>query len=84
MLRRIRQQHGRLSRIADRRCRSISQSAAGFRTKRARDVTGTKLLTLATACQAEFLVTNDRRHPLPLRVYDRTRIVTPTGFLREL
>ncbi len=49
-----------------------------------RDVTDTKFLGLAEASGADFLVTNDHRHLLPLGEYHRTRIVTPAQFLREL
>lgn len=49
-----------------------------------RDVTDTKFLRLAEETQADYLVTNDRRHLLPLRQYGQTRIVTPARFLREL
>ena len=49
-----------------------------------RDVTDTKFLGLAEASDADFLVTNDHRHLLPLRQYRNTRIVTPAQFLRAL
>lgn len=53
-------------------------------TQLARDITDTKFLALAEESRADYLVTNDRRHLLPLRRYHHTRIVTPTQFLREL
>lgn len=49
-----------------------------------RDLTDTKYLALAEASHADYLVTNDHRHLLRLRHYGRTRIVTPTQFLRRL
>ncbi len=49
-----------------------------------RDVTDTKFLGLAEASGANFLVTNDHRHLLPIGKYRHTRIVTPAKFLREL
>lgn len=49
-----------------------------------RDVTDTKFLSLAAESDADYLVTNDRRHLLPLKRFQRTRIVTPAWFLREL
>jgi putative PIN family toxin of toxin-antitoxin system len=49
-----------------------------------RDVTDTKFLALAIHCNADYLVTNDRRHLLRLRQYGRTQIVTPAEFLRQL
>ena len=49
-----------------------------------RDTTDVKLLSLAAESGAEYLVSNDRRHLLRLRHYQRTRIVTPAQFLREL
>jgi putative PIN family toxin of toxin-antitoxin system len=49
-----------------------------------RDVTDRKFLALAQASAADFLVTNDRRHLLPLKRFGRTRIVTPAAFLRHL
>src|SRR5438105_1334275 len=42
-----------------------------------RDVTDVKLLGLCEDSGADFLVTNDRRHLLPLKKHGRTRIVTP-------
>jgi predicted nucleic acid-binding protein len=50
----------------------------------ARDATDTKFLGLAQVAQADYLVTNDRRHLLRLKHYGRTKIVTPAQFLREL
>jgi len=49
-----------------------------------RDLTDTKFLALAAACGADYLVTNDRRHLLPIGEYEGTKIVTPAAFLREL
>jgi predicted nucleic acid-binding protein len=46
-----------------------------------RDVTDTKFLDLAVASDADYFVTNDRRHLLPLKRIGRTRIVTPHKFL---
>ena len=49
-----------------------------------RDVTDTKFLALAHESGAAYLVTNDNRHLLRLKQYGRTRILTPSQFLREL
>lgn len=49
-----------------------------------RDVTDVKFLSVAVESTADYLVTNDHRHLLPLRHYRGTWIVTPTQFLREL
>jgi putative PIN family toxin of toxin-antitoxin system len=49
-----------------------------------RDVTDTKFLSVAVESTADYLVTNDHRHLLPLRRYRGTRIVTPTQFLHEI
>jgi uncharacterized protein len=49
-----------------------------------RDVTDSKFLALAEASDADYLVTNDRRHLLGLKRHRRTEIVTPTEFLRRL
>lgn len=50
----------------------------------ARDMTDTKFLALAEESDADYLVTNDRRHLLRLGEYAGTHIVTPTVFLRHL
>jgi putative PIN family toxin of toxin-antitoxin system len=50
----------------------------------ARDITDTKFLALSELSGAEYLVTYDHRHLLPLKQFGRTRIVTPAQFLREL
>jgi uncharacterized protein len=49
-----------------------------------RDMTDTKFLSVAVESKADFLVTNDRRHLLPLEQFRQTRIVTPTQFLHDL
>jgi putative PIN family toxin of toxin-antitoxin system len=49
-----------------------------------RDLTDTKLLSLALESNADYLVTNDRRHLLRLKRFARTKIVTPGEFLRRL
>ena len=49
-----------------------------------RDLTDTKFLALAADSEADYLVTNDHRHLLPLRQFQTTRIVTPAAFLRDL
>jgi putative PIN family toxin of toxin-antitoxin system len=48
------------------------------------DVTDIKFLALAAATDADYLVTNDRRHLLPLGRFRWTRIVTPAQFLKAL
>jgi putative PIN family toxin of toxin-antitoxin system len=50
----------------------------------ARDVTDNKFLALAEAADADYLVTNDRRHLLPLKRHLTTEVVTPAEFLRRL
>ena len=62
----------------------VQEEVPGVSAVLTRDVTDTKFLGLAEASNADYLVTNDRRHLLPLRQYHRTRIVTPAQFLREL
>ncbi len=49
-----------------------------------RDITDTKFLALAAESHADFLVTNDRRHLLPLKKFQDTKIVTPRRFLAAL
>jgi putative PIN family toxin of toxin-antitoxin system len=49
-----------------------------------RDVTDTKFLALAEKSKAEYLITNDRRHLLPLKRFFGTRILTPARFLKCL
>jgi uncharacterized protein len=49
-----------------------------------RDIMDTKFLALAQQSDAEYVVTNDRRHLLRLRQYGGTQIVTPAEFLRKL
>src|SRR4051794_34916800 len=49
-----------------------------------RDVGDAKFLALAAAANADFLVTNDRRHLRRLREFEGTRIVSPAEFLRAL
>jgi uncharacterized protein len=49
-----------------------------------RDATDARVLSLAAASGADFLVTNDRRHLLRLKEFQRTRIVTPHRFLQEI
>ena len=49
-----------------------------------RDVTDTKFLALAGQSGADYLVTNDRRHLLPIGYYHHTRIATPNEFLKHL
>jgi putative PIN family toxin of toxin-antitoxin system len=48
------------------------------------DMTDTKFLALAAESHADFLVTNDRRHLLPLKQFGDTLVVTPASFLRTL
>ena len=49
-----------------------------------RDMTDTKFLGLAAEVSADFLVTRDRRHLLRLRRIQKTRIITPMKFLKEV
>jgi uncharacterized protein len=41
-----------------------------------------KVLECAVTARAEYLVTGDRRHLLPLRIYEGVKIVTPNDFLQ--
>ena len=47
-----------------------------------RDITDAKFLALAEVSNANYLVTNDRRHLLPLKRHGHTRIVVPAQFLK--
>lgn len=49
-----------------------------------RDATDVMLVNLAFHSNANYLVTNDRRHLLPLRRIGQTLIVTPAKFLPVL
>ncbi len=49
-----------------------------------RDITDRKFLELAIAGDADYLVTNDRRHLLSLKKIGRTKIVTPHKFMLAL
>lgn len=49
-----------------------------------RDATDSKFLDLARASNADYLVTNDRRHLLRLKEFGRTKIVTPHKFMLAL
>lgn len=49
-----------------------------------RDATDVRILSLAAASGADYLVTNDRRHLLRLKQFQQTRIVTPHRFLQEI
>jgi putative PIN family toxin of toxin-antitoxin system len=49
-----------------------------------RDVTDPKFLELAHVADADYLVTNDRRHLLRLRQHGCTKIITPAQFLAVL
>jgi putative PIN family toxin of toxin-antitoxin system len=42
------------------------------------------IVATAVAAKADYLVTGDRRHLLPLREYQGIRIVTPRQFLEKL
>ena len=46
-----------------------------------RDITDTKFLALAKTSGADYLVTNDGRHLLPIGVFHGTKIVRPSEFL---
>ena len=50
----------------------------------ARDLTDNKFLALALESRAEFLVTNDHRHLIPIGQFHETRIVTPPVFLQAI
>ena len=49
-----------------------------------RDVTDRKFLELALESRSDFLVTNDRRHLLPLKKIGLTKIITPHKFLMAM
>jgi putative PIN family toxin of toxin-antitoxin system len=42
------------------------------------------IVATAVAAKADYLVTGDRKHLLPLGAYEGIRIVTPAAFLAEL
>jgi putative PIN family toxin of toxin-antitoxin system len=63
---------------------SIVCPDAPMRYPELRDVSDFKFLAVAEASKADFLVTNDRRHLLPLRRHHNTQIVTPAEFLARL
>src|SRR5712691_4805292 len=62
-------------------CFTVSQQVSAAVT---RDITDTKFLALAQSSEANFLVTNDARHLLPLGQFAKTRIVRPGEFLSVL
>ena len=71
---------------ADARVRAIRAIAHLVQpTERASVITAkdddNRILECALAAQAEFLVTGDKEHLLPLESYRNTRIVTPSQFL---
>lgn len=41
-------------------------------------------LECATECKADYLVTGDKKHLLPLRVFGRTKVVSPSKFAKIL
>jgi putative PIN family toxin of toxin-antitoxin system len=49
-----------------------------------RDMTDTKFLALSAESRAQFLISNDHRHLLPLRRFKSTRIIKPAQFLAEI
>jgi len=49
-----------------------------------RDVTDQKFLELAITGDADYFVTNDKKHLLPLKKIGRTKIVTPHKFMMAL
>ena len=53
-------------------------------TARVKDITDVKFLSLAAHSKADYLVTNDRRHLIPIGQFRATRIVLPAEFLRIL
>lgn len=48
------------------------------------DPTDNRVLECALAAQAQFLVTGDRKHLLPLKTYEGIQIVSPREFLALL
>jgi putative PIN family toxin of toxin-antitoxin system len=90
MLPQIRQRHGLddaeileylASLLVDAVCYS---GALAVSARTTRDITDTKFLSVAAEAHADYLITNDRRHLLPLKRFRGTRIVTPARFLSEL
>lgn len=49
-----------------------------------RDISDVKFLALAVAVGADFIVTNDRRHLIPLKIFRGIPIVLPAEFLARL
>lgn len=48
------------------------------------DPTDNRILECAVTAQAQFLVTDDRKHLLPLKTYEGIQIVSPRDFLALL
>ena len=40
-----------------------------------------RILSTCESCQADYLVTGDKKHLLPLKKFGRTQIITPQKFL---
>lgn len=86
----VRAKHGWSDEKIKRFCRALEVRARFVEPKVivsasvTRDATDTKFLALAEESNANYLVTKDNRHLLRLKRYNRTRIVTPAQFLREL
>ena len=63
---------------------SLLQSTVTVSPTVPRDPTDAKWLALAKQSDADYLLTNDRRHLLRLRHFGRTQIVTPAMFVQAL
>ena len=60
------------------RCLTVTEKVSARLTH---DITDTKFLALARASGADYLVTNDSRHLLPIGRFHETAIVRPSEFL---
>ena len=60
------------------RCLTVTEKVSAQLTH---DITDTKFLALARASGADYLVTNDSRHLLPIGRFHETAIVRPSEFL---
>lgn len=50
---------------------------------RLRDERDHKFIACAVACRADYLITGDRKHLIPLRRWRTTRIVSPETYLKR-
>lgn len=86
----VRARHGWTDAQIDQFCQALElrsrliEPATPVPASLTRDVTDTKWVALALDGQADYLVTNDRRHLQRLRTIGQTQVVSPAVFLRAL